>query len=227
MTTHTERRARTRQALVDAVAGLIAAGDPTPSMEDVVAAAEVSRATAYRYFDSVQDIIWHIGADRDLAPVDTLFDGCDDVVERVLVAESANNDFLFGDPDGARNFERAALDRTLNGVADALTRPARRLVYLDAALEPLAPVLDADELRRLRHALALTMGSQAVPALLDTCRLDVDEARETTRYAARAIITDALRRAGVSDDVSDRDRRGTDGDRGRVPDRPVRARSTP
>jgi AcrR family transcriptional regulator len=198
MTTRFNQRARTRQALIDAAAALLDSGHASPTMDEVAEQARVSRATAYRYFDSASDLVWQVVADRLVAPVDDTFVAAgDDIGERVERAEALINDHLFGDPDGTRAFERAALDRQLSGAGLPDDRAGRRLVSIDAALAPIVDRLDPAELERLRYALALTMGSQVVPALLDTCRLDVDQAREVTRFAARAIIADTLRRAGL------------------------------
>ncbi len=57
--------------------------------------------------------------------------------------------------------------------------------------------LDQADLERLRYALALTMGSQVVSALLDTCGLDIDQARDVTRFAAQTIVADTLRSASL------------------------------
>lgn len=173
-------------------------------MDEIAEHAKVSRATAYRYFDSASDLMWQVVADRLVEPIgDAFVDVGDDLVERVERAETLINDHLFGDPDGTRAFERAALDRRLTGVALPDDRAGRRLVCIDAALAPLAERVDPAELERLRYALALTMGSQVVPALLDTCGLDVEQAREVTRFAATALIADTLRRAELERDLSE------------------------
>lgn len=199
MGSRSNQKARTRRGLVDAATRLLADGVTDPSMDVIAEAAQVSRATAYRYFDTATDVLWQAVADRDLDDVAQLMAMAgDDVVDRVLAAEQAINGYLFGDPDGARAFERAALGRRLRGVAVQSDRPGRRLGYIDAALEPIADRLPADDLRRVRHALALAMGSQTVPAMLDTCGLDVDEARATTRFACRTIAAEARDRAAVA-----------------------------
>lgn len=196
MSTRVNQRARTRQALIDAAAALLDDGRASPTMDEIAERAQVSRATAYRYFDSAADLVWQVVADRLIEPLDDAFvDAGDDIVERVLRAETVINDHLFGDADGARAFERAALDRRLSGAALPDDRAGRRLVYIDAALAPVADCLDAAELERLRYALALTMGSQVVPAMLDTCGLDEAGAREVTRFAAAAIVDAALARS--------------------------------
>ncbi|BAN00669.1 TetR/AcrR family transcriptional regulator [Ilumatobacter coccineus] len=201
MAIRSNQKARTRQALLDGAARVLADGTAEPSMDQIAEAAQVSRATAYRYFDSSSEVVWEVMSDRAIADVDAVMAAAgNDITDRVLAAEEAINGYLFDDPDGARAFERAALDRSLRGMAQDTDRAARRLGYIDAALEPIADRLSHSERRSVRHALALAMGSQAVPAMLDTCRLDVDEARSATRFACRTIATEASRlaRAGAS-----------------------------
>ena len=75
---------------------------------------------------------------------------------------------------------------------DRPERPGRRLRLLDAALQPLAGTLEPVALRRLRHALTLTIGTEAVLATRDVCGLDPGEARAVTRWAAEALVRQAL-----------------------------------
>ena len=60
-------RARTRRLLVETAIGLMQRG-LTPSVSDVAEAAEVSRATAYRYFPS-QAALVHAVVDAALGPI--------------------------------------------------------------------------------------------------------------------------------------------------------------
>lgn len=191
------QRARTRQAILDAVAGLLEAGITEPTVDEIVAAADTSRATFYRYFPSPAEALWHVFADLSLPPTEDVAKAGDDPEDRIAEAESAVNGYLFTLADATRAFERAMLERSLSGRAHPHDRPARRLQYIDVALEPIADLLDPHDLFLIRHALALTMGSSVVPALLDTCGLDADQAREVTAFAARTLIREAIRRASA------------------------------
>lgn len=196
MATRTEQKARTRQVIVDAAAQLVAAGVADPSMDDIAAAAKVGRATVYRYFDNAIDVLWQATSDRALTDIAARVESAgDDLVERVLAAEDVINGYLFGDIDGARVFEHATLDRRLRRVGLDDDRAARRLIAIDAALTPMAGRLTAEDLARVRHALALTMGTHATLAMVDTCRLDADAGREATRLTCRLIAEEALRLA--------------------------------
>ena len=197
MATRTEQKARTRQTILDGCAELLGGATP-PTIEDIAAQTGVSRATIYRYFTSSTDIVWHVMSDREIEPPDQVADAAGtEPVERILAAERAVNDYIFGDPMGVRQFEVGVLQRVLDGSADDTDRPARRLRYIDAALEPLVGRLDPGAVAKLRHALALALGSEAFLALIDTCRLETDEARETTMWACRALVAQAMTEAGL------------------------------
>jgi AcrR family transcriptional regulator len=191
----TEQKARTRQAILDAVARLIGDGRSDLTVDEIVLAADTSRATFYRYFPSPAEALFQVWSDLRVPAGADAIAGTGDVGQRVARAEEAINGFLLGIADATRAFERAMLDRTLAGRALPEDRPARRLGYIDAALEPIAGHLSPHDLFLVRHALALTMGSSVVPALLDTCDLDASEAREVTAFAAAAIVAEARRRA--------------------------------
>jgi alpha-ketoglutarate-dependent taurine dioxygenase len=64
--------------------------------------------------------------------------------------------------------------------------------WLDRVLEPLD--LPDDRKRRLRAALALTLGMDSLVVLKDVCGLDDDEALAVLRFAATAIL-----RAGLAE----------------------------
>ena len=67
-------------------------------------------------------------------------------------------------------------------------RQTRRFEWIDHALAPLHGRLDDDQYRRLRYALALVFGAEALIVLRDVCRLDPADATEIMRWAAAALI---------------------------------------
>jgi hypothetical protein len=89
----------------------------------------------------------------------------------------------------SRTRERNALLRSLDADrADVPARPAFRLELLDAALEPLEPELDADDLERLKTALSILIGTEAMFAMRDVLRLDHEQARESGEWAVRQMV---------------------------------------
>jgi AcrR family transcriptional regulator len=187
------QKRRTRQALLDACARLLDAGR-TPTLPEVAEEALVSRATAYRYFPSIEALIEEVFFEQELPTPEALFsEQADDPLQRVLRVEKELNDVLFEHEISTRVVVRNIIDAMLAEAPDARpVRPGRRLPLLDAALEPLAGTLCPARLFRLRNALALTIGTEAVLATRDVCGLDVGEAREVTRWASAALVRQAL-----------------------------------
>lgn len=71
---------------------------------------------------------------------------------------------------------------------DEPQRPAFRLELLDAALEPLEDELNADEVQRLKAALSILIGPEAMIALRDVLRLDHKQARASGEWAVRQMV---------------------------------------
>jgi hypothetical protein len=110
----------------------------------------------------------------------------------VLRVEEKLNEILFAQEVFTHLVVRNTIDAWLASAPDDLpVRPARRLLLLDAALEPVAAKLEPKQLRRLRSALALTIGTEAVLAPRDVC-VDTAETREVTRWASEALVRQAL-----------------------------------
>lgn len=189
----TNQKRRTRQALLDAAARLVAQGR-SPSLAEVAEEALVSRTTAYRYFPSIEALLGEAFFERELPAAEELFaEPVGDPVDRVLLVEERMNGVLFAQEVATHVVVRNTIDAWLaSDPADRPVRPGRRLALLDAALEPLTGRLEPAALRRLRNGLALAIGTEAVLATRDVCGLEADEAREVTRWAAEALVRRAL-----------------------------------
>ena len=194
MATRENQRERTRRAIVDAAGRLVDAGSPTPSVDEIADEALVSRATVYRYFESIDDLLWQLHADRNSPdPRIAMSTAGDDLGKRMLAAEENVNAYLFEHQESTRTFERIMLERRIEGRATDADRPGRRFIQIDAAIEPLAEQLPAADVRLVRHALALAIGSQSLVALLDTAVLEPDVARTVTQFVCRAIASETQR----------------------------------
>lgn len=192
----TAQKRRTRQALLDAANALLDEG-MRPSLDDVAERAEVSRATAYRYFTSGDDLLTDAVIDRSLVPAEILFPEDEgSLADRVLAVEEATNALLLADEVAVHVIARVTSEAWLaGGPDDPSARPARRLPLIDAALAPYAGELGPGLTRRLRDAIALAIGTEAVVTLRDVCELSSEETRETARWAVRALVAAALAEA--------------------------------
>ena len=193
MADRTNQKQRTRQALVDAAKTLAANGRPL-TIADVAEAAQVSVATAYRYFSNPNDLILEAATPRvpqimaDLP--DDPADRIDEVVRRLA-------EIQFGDEALWRAILRADLERWaqeagLDPEARVPTRGSNRLDIVQEALAPLAEKLPPELHRRLIMATMLVCGMEALVAARDACGLEPDEATEVMRWAAQALLQVAL-----------------------------------
>ena len=75
-------------------------------------------------------------------------------------------------------------------------RDTRRFDYLAPVLEAVTDRLDAAQASRLRSALALVFGAEAVVVTRDVCQLEPDAATAVMRWAAATLLQGALDQAG-------------------------------
>ena len=184
-------RARTRRLMLETATRLMQSG-ATPSVSEVAEAAEVSRATAYRYFPS-QAALVHAVVDEALGPILTRSNERTDAEDRV--------DELFRTSlPRIEEFEatfKAALKLSLDqwarrqagslGDEPQFTR-GHRIDLLEEALEPLRGDLTEDEFLRLAQALSLIYGVEALVVLKDIWGLDMARVQTVTRWAASALV---------------------------------------
>lgn len=189
------QRQRTRRDLLDA-AGRLAAGGGKPTLEEVAAEAMVSRATAYRYFPSIE-ALWNEAALHVAFPrAETVFGAASaaDAAGRLAAADEAIERMIAANEPALRAMLAQSLERSLAGAAP-LNRQNRRGALIDAALDPARAEFDPKRLKLLKQALAMLMGTEATIVLKDVLRLSPTEARETRRWAMDALVQAARKRA--------------------------------
>jgi AcrR family transcriptional regulator len=192
------QRTRTRKDLLQAAARLMKQGR-TPSLEEVAAEALVSRATAYRYFPSVEALLVEASFDLSVPEADSLFDGdtSTDPVARLQRVDTALHDMILANEAPLRMMLVHTLQRGLRGEDDdALPRRQnRRAPLIEAALKPAAKQFKPAALDTLRKALALVIGTEAMVVFKDVLQLDDAEARKVKRWAIRALVEAAKKQA--------------------------------
>lgn len=186
------QKQRTYQTLLDAALALSEAGQQ-PTLRDIANKAMVSRATAYRYFSSVDALIHEAYFGRSAVPLHTFIAPGTDPVEAVGRAAELMNSLLLGNEPGVHIVERAFMQMWLDNVSDDRpSRMARRMGYIDPIVDSLSHRLDESAMRRLRTALAMTMGTEAVLAMRDVAGASKEQAIAAGIWAARSLIRQAL-----------------------------------
>ena len=195
------QKQRTRQAIVEAASELVRAGQ-APTLAEVAARARVSRATAYRYFPTPESLLIEVAQVNPAAePVErwlrTL--DVDDPDERLRGLLSTFNKLVLAEEVTLRTALRVYLDTTLEhhrrGEPTATVREGRRTRWLDEVLAPVRQQLPPAKWRRLRGALALTLGIEAIVVQKDVCRASNAESLATLDWAAQALLRAALEEA--------------------------------
>lgn len=196
-------RARTRKLLLETVMQLMQSGK-VPSVTDVAEAAEVSRATAYRYFPT-QAALVQAAVGEALGPIlewRSDLRGTEDRVTDLL-------SFAYPRIDEYEATLRAALLQAMEqwsrrragtlGDEAPIVRGNRKEL-LASALAPLRPAIGQPAFDRLRQAISLTFGTEAFVVLKDIWGLDGNEARDVALWSAlalvRAAVAEAAKREG-------------------------------
>ena len=187
------QKRRTRKALLEAAATLMQAG-VKPSLEDVAEAALVSRATAYRYFPSIEVLLREAALDVAVAEPAELFGpgAPKDPAARVERVDAMLHEMTLANEPALRLMLASALERIATGdTADLPARQNRRTPLIEAALA--TADLDPEARRKLTAALGLILGTEGFVAAKDVLQLSDAEARAVKRWAIRALIDAAMR----------------------------------
>ena len=201
------QKARTREAIVEAAQQLHRRGI-TPTVAQAAELARVSRATAYRYFPTQEALIVEVtGITPRVLEVDKLLENLttEDVETRLLQLQETFGPIVLAEEAQFRTALRVYQDTWLrserngdnkNGPA---VREGRRMRWLDKVLEPLHDDLPEEQKRRLRAALALTMGIDSIATMKDVCGLEDQEALAVLRWVAIVLLRAGLKE---NDDAS-------------------------
>ena len=189
------QRQRTRAALVEAASEAVRRGQ-TPTIEEAAEAAGVSRATAYRYFGSQQALLLEVSLEKFNVNPDSAELNEGPVEARVDAAIRGLVKMAWDHEPYLRTFLMHSLEQWLrtqkNGGDGYPLRKGRRLLWFERVLAPLQE-LKPRQKRRLRTALCMLCGVEALIVAKDVCGCTQREAEDASRWAAQAILQAAVR----------------------------------
>jgi AcrR family transcriptional regulator len=185
------QKQRTRQALLAATRELLAEGRQ-PTVAEAADRAQISRATAYRYFSAPDVMAQEAALDtiarefeqvhfRGMTDAGDLSSRAEVVVTAILEMVIAN-EALF----------RTFLGTAGSGGPNPGRRGGRRLTWLREALAPLASVLPTERFERLLTGLALLTGIETIVVFADVCGIEAGDLTATARSIARLLVKGAL-----------------------------------
>ena len=184
-------RARMRKIMLDAAMRLMQDG-LIPSVSDVAEAAQVSRATAYRYFPTQAALI-QAAVDEALGPILAWESDSTDAEERMTQLVTFAYPRMEGYEATLKAALRLALDQWarrhagLSGDEAQMVR-GHRIGLLNSAVRPLKGKLGRAGFERLTQALSLVFGTEAFVVLKDIWGLDRKRAEEVALWTCHALI---------------------------------------
>lgn len=177
----------------------------TPSVSEVAEAAEVSRATAYRYFPSQAALVQAV-VNEGLGPILTWRSASTDPERRVVELFDTAMPRIEAFEATFKAALKLSLDQwarrqagTLGG-EPAFTR-GHRVDLLKDAIAPLKDRLPPREFKRLAQALSLIFGVEVLIVLKDIWGLDSRKMMSVAQWAAGALV-----RAAVMESMTEGDR---------------------
>lgn len=191
----TNQKRRTRLALKEAAATLVRAG-VTPTIAEVADSALVARSTAYRYFPSrdalIAEVLVDITTAEDRQRVYEAAAAPGTAEERLAAVIAADHAMVAHQNAAYRKMLRAMLDVEA-GPSNVPRRGGHRLNYLGTAVDAVTAGLDTEQRERLIAALSMCTGIEAAIVTNDICGLDPSRALEVKKWAALALLREAVR----------------------------------
>src|SRR5690606_5988125 len=110
-----------------------------PSLEEIAEEAFVSRATAYRYFPNVDQLLIEAALDVATPDPEALFaeEESGDPARRLLMADNALQKMVRENEPQLRMMLAKSLEASLGGMQDVPPRQNRRVPLIEAALDPM------------------------------------------------------------------------------------------
>ncbi|WP_437613854.1 TetR/AcrR family transcriptional regulator [Erwinia sp. V71] len=198
----TSTRARTRRLLINTAMQLFDSG-AFPSISEVAQAAQLSRATAYRYFPTQSALVAAIVSET-LKPMNSWQPEQPEAGARI----EELMEFAFPHMLQHEGTLRAALHLSLTQWAQTQAQDAvpvkeklvrgNRKMLLQKVVEPLADELPPELFQRVLHALSLVYGSEIFLVMKDIWGCDNQELQDVAKWMAKAIVRQAREDAKLS-----------------------------
>lgn len=183
------QKRRTRSELLRAARALSEKGGQ-PTVAEAADHAGISRATAYRYFSSPEDMLREALLDAVASGItlelpegtldrETAEERVAAVVKQVFAMVAANEAMF-----------RSLLASTATGKSP-VKRGGRRIAWLTEALKPLEGTLSKAALRNLTAALSLVTGVETFVVFKDICGMNNKQVEEMALWTARMLLAAA------------------------------------
>lgn len=186
------QRRRTRRAIIEATAKLLLRGTE-PSVNEIAAAADVSRRTVYLYYPTLDQLVLDATLGMLNVDVDAALAHQTSADPQVRLETLVHE--TFSSMEQSLPLGRKLIRLTVEASAPPAGQPRRghrRVGWIEWAVEPCRDRLSATEYDDLVSALSLVIGWEAFIVLADVRGLAAEPARALTLRAAHALLDAAL-----------------------------------
>jgi len=183
----TRQKGRTHAAMIAAGRALLAEG-VTPTVEQAADRAEVSRTTAYRYFQNQRDLLLACYPQLDspsLLPADA---PTDPIARLDIITEQIGQQLLDHEHELRANL-RLALE---SPAPDLPLRQGRAIAWIEDALAPLKKTMKKPAIHRLAVSIRAVIGIEPFVWLTGVGGLSREDAVTLMRESARTLLRAAL-----------------------------------
>jgi AcrR family transcriptional regulator len=179
---------RTKRALVAAADEIFSEGR-APTVAEVAERADISRATAYRYFPTQEALLLeatYLGDPEPLRSLPELVEQIPDHAERAAEFVRRCAEWALERESRLRTLMRMSLEH------EDVVRPARRKGYIAQLLEPARDELSDDAYEHAAAALTLLLGADPIVSLRDNSDIAPERIADVLAWTAGEVVRAAL-----------------------------------
>ena len=192
-----KQKLRTRNALVGAAWELLREGRQ-PTIDEVADAADISRATAYRYFPNRERLLIEAVLSREADTPESVLErvGSRSGSDRVARIQEYMYDLVGKNETLHRSLLRACQEEWMNNKNRFVLRGHQRLLLLESVLKSTGGDIQDEKIDKLIYALATMVSVESYVVLRDVCQVSQSRGREIMNWAVRKLVEAALAEEG-------------------------------
>ena len=183
-----KQKMKTRERLLTAANNMMIEGKEV-SVEQVAKRADVSKATAYRYFSSKEILQKEASLHTKSEVKEDLFLGLseDDIIGRIDKLIQYHYNILTDNEAEFRLFLSTVMMESVQN-KENYSRAGRRVLLTEEALISLKKTMSKKEFGRMVSAISIILGIESITVLKDLCRLENEKILDIWKWMIGKIV---------------------------------------
>jgi AcrR family transcriptional regulator len=181
------QKAQTRAKILEAAKALMKRKQAI-TLDDVAEKANISRATIYRYYSSIDTLIAEVSLDVQHKSPEEIAEEVKNMSfeERLFFIQQYYNELAQKNETAFRRYLSVVLSESVS--SKKKLRGARRLKSLSKALKPYNKDMDKESYTKLLYAATLLTGIESLIVCKDVCELNNEESNNVLQWAMQMIL---------------------------------------